>query len=140
MNDSNTEKSNQSKSTSTTGNATGSQRTKVALKPGFGLMGWIRFSSSAKNLSGIDNENDEKRFITLNELSKHDKPDDCWIAIRGKVFNITSYLEYHPGGVEELMKGAGQNATNMFEDVHAWVNYESLLQKCYIGRLSGFDL
>lgn len=33
------------------------------------------------------------------------------------------------------MKGIGRDATTMFEDVHAWVNYEQLLLKCYIGPL-----
>ncbi len=26
-------------------------------------------------------------------------------------------MKFHPGGVEELMKGAGINATNLFNDV-----------------------
>lgn len=125
------------------GNATGSGRTKVALKPGYGLMGWVRFTSNSSNITGIQPKsgNDPRtNIITMIELSKHDQPDDCWIAIRGKVFNVTAYLDYHPGGMDELMKGAGKNATSMFEDVHSWVNYESLLEKCFIGRLAGYDL
>ena len=125
------------------GNATGSGRTKIALKPGYGLMGWIRFQSNAKNLNNIQpsgsNNDPHLNMITMTELSKHDQPDDCWIAIRGKVFNITAYLDYHPGGQDELMKAAGKNATNMFDDVHGWVNYENLLEKCFIGRLVGHD-
>lgn len=38
-------------------------------------------------------------------------------------------------GVDELMKGAGKDATKLFDDVHAWVNYEQLLCKCFIGPL-----
>lgn len=33
------------------------------------------------------------------------------------------------------MRGIGRDATTMFDDVHAWVNYEQLLLKCYIGPL-----
>lgn len=33
------------------------------------------------------------------------------------------------------MKGVGMDATKLFDDVHAWVNYEQLLTKCYIGPL-----
>lgn len=33
------------------------------------------------------------------------------------------------------MKGAGKDATKLFDDVHAWVNYEQLLCKCYVGPL-----
>lgn len=38
-------------------------------------------------------------------------------------------------GPDELMKGIGKDATKLFEDVHAWVNYEQLLGKCYVGPL-----
>ncbi len=35
-----------------------------------------------------------------------------------KVYNITAYMKYHPGGVDELMRGAGINATNLFNEVN----------------------
>lgn len=38
-------------------------------------------------------------------------------------------------GNDELMKGVGKDATKLFEEVHAWVNYEQLLAKCYVGPL-----
>ena len=37
-------------------------------------------------------------------------------------------MDYHPGGWDELMKGAGIDATDLFNEVHRWVNYESMLQ------------
>lgn len=39
------------------------------------------------------------------------------------------------GGSEQLMRGAGKDATNLFDEYHAWVNIEQLLAKCYIGPL-----
>lgn len=33
------------------------------------------------------------------------------------------------------MKGIGKDATKLFDEVHAWVNYEQLLAKCFIGPL-----
>lgn len=38
-------------------------------------------------------------------------------------------------GPEELMRGAGIDATELFDKVHPWVNYDSLLAKCLIGPL-----
>lgn len=119
------------------GNATGSGRNKVALRPGFSLVGWVKYASNNENLSGITGPRID---VTLDELKKHDQPDDCWMAIRGKVYNVTAYADYHPGGVEELMRGAGINATELFDETHSYVNYETLLQKCYVGRLVGSDL
>lgn len=55
--------------------------------------------------------------ITPKELAEHNKEADVWLAIRGKVFNVTRYLPFHPGGPQELMKGAGRDATELFEQV-----------------------
>jgi cytochrome-b5 reductase len=35
----------------------------------------------------------------------------------GRVYNITPYLKYHPGSVEEVMKGAGKDCTSLFNEV-----------------------
>lgn len=51
------------------------------------------------------------------------------------MYNVTSYFEFHPGGEEELMRGVGIDATDLFDQVHKWVNYESMLKKCIVGRL-----
>lgn len=95
-------------------------------------MDWIRLRGSGVDLAGT------KGVVTpvsLAELRKHNKKSDAWMAIRGKVYNVTRYMDFHPGGVEELLKGVGMDATKVFDDVHAWVNYEQMLNKCYIGPL-----
>ncbi len=38
----------------------------------------------------------------------------------GKVYNITPYMKFHPGGVEDLMKSAGKDATILFDEVQQW--------------------
>ncbi|VDO06330.1 unnamed protein product [Haemonchus placei] len=105
-------------------------RVKVALLPGKGLMDWVRLASGkilAKKRMSVDHE----------ELVKHNKRDDCWIHIFGQVYDVTSYLEFHPGGVPELMRAAGTDATDLFNQYHAWVNYENMLKSCLVGRFTG---
>lgn len=118
-------------------NATGSGRNKVALKPGHSMVGWIRFANNHPNINGLQGK---QMVVSAEELRKHDQVDDCWLAIRGKVYNVTAYIDYHPGGAEELMRGAGKDATKLFDDNHVYVNYEALLQKCYVGRMAGHNL
>lgn len=47
-------------------------------------------------------------------LKKHNKPDDAWSSFNGKVYNITPYLKFHPGGEKELMRVAGRDGTKLF--------------------------
>ncbi|CAI5769771.1 cytochrome b5 reductase 4 isoform X1 [Podarcis lilfordi] len=108
-------------------------RSKVPLKPGRSLMDWIRLTKSGKDLTGLKGRLIE---VTEEELAKHNKRTDCWICIRGLVYNITPYMEYHPGGEDELMKAAGADGTELFDQVHRWVNYESMLKECMVGRMA----
>ncbi|NXK02158.1 NB5R4 reductase, partial [Herpetotheres cachinnans] len=105
----------------------------VPLKPGRSLMDWIRLTKSGKDLTGLKGRLVE---VTEDELAKHNKKEDCWICIRGFVYNVTPYMEYHPGGEDELMKAAGTDGTDLFDQVHRWVNYESMLKECLVGRMA----
>ncbi|NXF10803.1 NB5R4 reductase, partial [Smithornis capensis] len=105
----------------------------VPLRPGRSLMDWIRLTKSGKDLTGLKGRLIE---VTEDELAKHNKKEDCWICIRGFVYNVTPYMEYHPGGEDELMKAAGTDGTDLFDQVHRWVNYESMLKECLVGRMA----
>ncbi|KAH7021978.1 FMN-dependent dehydrogenase-domain-containing protein [Ilyonectria destructans] len=60
----------------------------------------------------------EDKLFSLPDLHHHQSEDDCWIAIHGNVYNITSFLGNHPGGKAIILRHAGTDATNAFEDVH----------------------
>ena len=51
--------------------------------------------------------------ISMEELAKHNSRDDCWIAIDGKVYDITSFIYQHPGG-DAILKGCGKDATQLY--------------------------
>lgn len=104
-----------------------SSRQKVMLKPGFHLVDWMRQMQAMKITPG------KLRKISLRELSEHKSQYDCWTAYKGKVYNITQYLPYHPGGIPILMQAAGKDCTVLFNKYHSWVNAESMLSKCIVG-------
>ncbi|XP_038832890.1 cytochrome b5 reductase 4 isoform X2 [Salvelinus namaycush] len=110
-----------------------SGRNKVALKPGHSLMDWIRVAKSGRDLTGLRGRLID---VTEEELQKHNTRDDCWTCIRGMVYNVSPYMDFHPGGEEELMKAAGKDGTDLFDQVHRWVNYESMLKECMVGRMA----
>lgn len=69
------------------------------------------------------------------EVSEHATQTDAWSVFNGRVYNITPYLFYHPGGVKELMRVAGKDGTELFMQTHAWVNAELMMEGCLIGFL-----
>lgn len=42
------------------------------------------------------------------EVSKHASAEDAWLIIGGKVLDVTSWLEEHPGGEDVLLDLAGK--------------------------------
>ena len=119
------------------GSATGNPRNKVGLAKGFSLMDWIRLTKSGKDLTGVGGPmvKGKIREVTKQELRKHKKRKDAWMALNGAVYNVTHYMDFHPGGWDELVKGAGRDATDMFNEIHKWVNYQGLLEACLVGKL-----
>lgn len=107
------------------------QRGKVPPQKGFSQLDWARRLATGEDMSG----GARSGGVTIQEVRKHNTRDDCWMVLRGTVFNVTEYLRYHPGGADELMRGAGDDATSLFNETHKWVNFQHLLKSCVVGAL-----
>ncbi|KAI8804559.1 hypothetical protein BJ742DRAFT_760375 [Cladochytrium replicatum] len=107
-------------------------RRKVPLGPGHSALDWAKLKSSGTDLRGGINGTSR---LTPSMLAQHRTKEDCWMAIQGKVYNVTPYLKYHPGGVSQLMRGAGRDATELYLKIHPWVNIDVMLDKCFLGYL-----
>jgi cytochrome b involved in lipid metabolism len=60
--------------------------------------------------------------IPPSELKKHNKREDAWTAINSKVYNITPYLSFHPGGEKQIMRVAGRDGTKLFCESDVYLN------------------
>lgn len=103
---------------------------KVALAPGHGPLDWANLKKSASNLRvcglhlyAVLSFHKSRPFVqgvdtllrvTSSMLKQHNKREDAWSAFHGKVYNITPYLSFHPGGEKELMRVAGRDGTKLF--------------------------
>jgi cytochrome b involved in lipid metabolism len=72
---------------------------------------------------------------TLSEIEKHNTDKDCWVLIMGSVYDMTRFIDQHPGR-EAILKGCGKDASALFnaEDSHTPVRRE-LLKGYKIGIL-----
>ncbi|PKA62062.1 Cytochrome b5 [Apostasia shenzhenica] len=76
---------------------------------------------------------DEANVYTLADVSNHISREDCWLIIGSKVYNVTKFLEDHPGGDEVLLAVSGKDATNDFEDVGHSATARAMMDEYYIG-------
>ncbi len=110
---------------------------KVILKPGHSPLDWAMLISKPNHkLRGKDVPDNFIR-VPPSMLKYHNgrKGRDVWTEYQGKVYNVTPYLPFHPGGEGELMRGAGKDSAKLFMEVHPWVNWEGILGECLIGIL-----
>jgi cytochrome-b5 reductase len=74
-------------------------------------------------------------MYTLEEVQKHNKPDDVWIILHNKVYDVTKYLEDHPGGSAILIEVAGTDATEAFEEIGHSDEARDELAQYHVGDL-----
>lgn len=83
----------------------------------------------------------EKVYFTEEEVAKHNTKQDCWIIVGNdtnggpKVYDVTSYLDDHPGGCEVILDVAGKDADDMFEDIGHSKDARQTLKSFYKGEL-----
>jgi NAD(P)H-flavin reductase len=67
------------------------------------------------------------------QIKQHNSNNDCWIIINGKVYDVTKYLDDHPGGSEIIMNLSGGDATREFDDIGHSKSAVKLLEQYEIG-------
>ncbi|KAL3633331.1 hypothetical protein CASFOL_022858 [Castilleja foliolosa] len=76
------------------------------------------------------------KVFTLPEVSQHNTSKDCWLVISGKVYDVTKFLEDHPGGDEVLVSSTGKDATDDFEDVGHSASAKAMMEEFYVGDIN----
>jgi len=83
------------------------------------------------------------KIYSLADVAKHNSVDDCWLVIKGTVYDVTTYIPKHPGG-QEILRGCGRDATELFATEgkpngrpHP-AKAEELLPSLEIGKLASY--
>ncbi|CAO3681871.1 unnamed protein product [Umbelopsis ramanniana] len=73
--------------------------------------------------------------FTYEQVAEHNTKDDLYMIIHNKVYNISKFVDEHPGGEEVLLDEGAKDATESFEDVGHSDEARELLEKYYIGEV-----
>ncbi|GAA96237.1 uncharacterized protein L969DRAFT_43736 [Mixia osmundae IAM 14324] len=60
--------------------------------------------------------NKRQRIFLAADVAKHARPGDCWVTRQGKVYNVTSFVEDHPGGDDLILGWAGKDVEQVMND------------------------
>lgn len=77
-------------------------------------------------------------YMPFTEVLKHNTIGDCWVVLDGDVYDVSGFLDAHPGGASRIMRFAGRDATRAFKKFHTkLVLKNSLLEITYLGPVIG---
>ncbi|XP_075937070.1 cytochrome b5 [Anarhichas minor] len=82
---------------------------------------------------------DGVKYYRLSEIEQKNTFKSTWIIISNKVYDVTKFLEEHPGGEEVLREQAGGDATESFEDVGHSSDAQEMSLSMMIGELHPDD-
>ncbi|XP_045788241.1 cytochrome b5-like [Trifolium pratense] len=75
------------------------------------------------------------KILTFEDVAKHNHKKDCWIIVNNKVYDVTPFLDDHPGGDEALLSATGKDATADFEDVGHSDSAVEIMEKYFVGEV-----
>lgn len=114
---------------------------KVVLEPGHSPLDWAALTADPNSRLRGKDVPDHLIRVTSEQLKKQNgrKGKDAWTVYNGKVYNISPYVPFHPGGAGEILRGAGKDSVKLFMEVHPWVNWDGMLSECLVGILVGSE-
>ncbi|KAI0236267.1 hypothetical protein L0F63_003829, partial [Massospora cicadina] len=68
-------------------------------------------------------------------VASHNVEADCWIIVHNKVYDMTPFLNEHPGGKKIVMNVAGQDATKQFDKFHNQAILDKYTPQLCIGTI-----
>ena len=78
------------------------------------------------------------QVISWEEVEQHHgDADTVWTVIKGRVYDVTKFLDEHPGGGEIIKDNAGLDSTEQFEDVGHSSDAWEMLKDYEIGTVEG---
>ncbi|XP_013784659.1 cytochrome b5-like [Limulus polyphemus] len=84
-------------------------------------------------------ESESVKILTLEEIAKHNDKKSTWVLIHYNIYDVSKFIEEHPGGEEVLLEQAGKDASEAFEDVGHSTDARELMKQFKIGELCEED-
>ncbi|MBO0596286.1 cytochrome b5 domain-containing protein [Nesterenkonia sp. E16_7] len=79
-------------------------------------------NTEAEESPAEDNEEEDEdssgEALTLDQVEENNSPDSCWAVMNDTVYDLTDWIEDHPGGADRIEGLCGTDATEAFEGQH----------------------
>lgn len=74
--------------------------------------------------------------LSMAQVAEHCTKEDCWVVLDNRAYDITAFVDRHPGGVGPVVNMAGKDATDVFDNYHSAKVYKSMLSPYLVGEVT----
>ncbi len=74
----------------------------------------LTFIISTKSLLAIDES--KLKVYDLQEFTKHNSKESCWVLMDKYIYDVTAFLDDHPGSYKILFKCCAKDCTKGYAD------------------------
>ena len=85
---------------------------------GFGIYYFLDRNDYSLTKPQVD-ESVATTVVARKDMALHVEPEDCWMSIHDKVYDMTDYAPLHPGAPSLITNHCGTNATRWFDFEHS---------------------
>lgn len=104
---------------------------------------WREDEGITKLVPLIPEQRGEKKKLeryTMAEVAKRNTREELWVIVDGRVYDLTKYIDKHPGGILPIQDMAGKDCTDVFANYHAARIYKSMLPAFLVGEVSDYEV
>ena len=83
---------------------------------------------------GVQKNGGYKEY-TMEDVAKHNALPSVWSVYKGDVYDITMFINVHPGGKKILEKVYGKDMTPLFNKFHGYLKIANLIGPLKIGTV-----
>lgn len=95
------------------------------------ILGWNKHTNTT-NQSSVST-----KIHTLSEIESHNSQTSCWSVINNKVYDLTAWIDEHPGGSSQILSICGTDGSSAFNEQHGGQREPAdELAPFYIGEFS----
>ncbi|XVE76745.1 hypothetical protein DITRI_Ditri13aG0006000 [Diplodiscus trichospermus] len=76
-------------------------RKKVPFEKGYSQMDWLKLTQTHPDLAGLKGQSN-RRLISMSEVKQNQTEGSMWTVLKGRVYNISPYMKFHPGGKDMI--------------------------------------
>ncbi|XP_058795722.1 cytochrome b5-like isoform X2 [Phymastichus coffea] len=75
------------------------------------------------------------KLFTRAQVAERSDSKETWLIIHNSVYDVTNFLNEHPGGEEVLLEQSGRDGTEPFEDVGHSSDARKMMEPYKVGEL-----